>query len=80
MGRLLILLLDKVGFLCRAAARNKQYLSLLGVTHVLNTAEGVGSSSHGTVNLDKVETGKLDFNYFKQNNSSGLLQTGRNRI
>ena len=55
MGRLLILLLDKVGSLCRAAARNKQYLSLLGVTHVLNTAEGVGSSSHGTVNLDKVE-------------------------
>lgn len=38
----------------KAAARNKQYLSQLGVTHVLNTAEqGVGSFSHGTVNLDK---------------------------
>lgn len=37
----------------KAAARNKQYLSLLGVTHVLNTAEGCGYLSHGTVNLDK---------------------------
>ena len=50
----LFFILDIV--LCRAAARNKQYLSQLGVTHVLNTAEqGVGSFSHGTVNLDKVE-------------------------
>jgi len=38
----------------KAAARNKQYLRLLGVTHVLNTAEqGVGYLSQGTVNLDK---------------------------
>ena len=41
--------------LSRAAARNKEYLSLLGVTHVLNTAEqGAGYLSRGTVNLTQV--------------------------
>ena len=28
--------------MCRAAARNLELLTRLGVTHVLNTAEGVG--------------------------------------
>ena len=41
--------------LSRAAARNTEYLSLLGVTHVLNTAEqGAGYLSRGTVNLTQV--------------------------
>ena len=31
-----------LGHVCRAAARNLELLTRLGVTHVLNTAEGVG--------------------------------------
>ena len=37
--------------LCRGAARNTFYLKRLGVTHVLNTAEG---NRNGTVNTNQV--------------------------
>ena len=37
----------------RAAARNTDYLGLLGVTHVLNTAEGAGPGARMTVNTSQ---------------------------
>ena len=37
----------------RAAARNVEYLVRLGVTHVLNTAEGAGAMSRMTVNTSQ---------------------------
>ena len=37
----------------RAAARNVEYLGLLGVTHVLNTAEGAGAAARMAVNTSQ---------------------------
>ena len=42
-----------ISLFLRAAARNVEYLGLLGVTHVLNTAEGAGAAARMAVNTSQ---------------------------